>query len=307
MYNVFYDALIDTAKMIPLLLVIYTGIELIEYKFGRVIREKVKNAGKAGPLLGAGFGVVPQCGFSVISTALYSQRLVSIGTLLAVYISTSDEAIPIILAQPDRVGIIIPLLAIKLIIAIVAGYSIDLIFRKTKGPLMESEVCATSPEGYPDMPKEHRLEEEPQLIFEEGCCGHHLDKPNYGEMLLHPVIHTLKVFIFIFVVTLALNLIMFQAGTNITSIMLGPKFIQPVIVGLIGLIPNCAASVAITEVFLKGGISFGSAVAGLSSSVGLGMLVLLKENNNIRNTLKVIGLLYGISVVTGIGIQYLYK
>lgn len=307
MYDVFIDALVDTTKMIPLLLIIYSVIEFIEYKFGRAIREKVKTAGKAGPLLGAGFGVIPQCGFSVISTALYTQRLISIGTLLAVYISTSDEAVPIILAQPDKAGIIIPLLTVKLIIAVAAGYSIDLIFRKSTGPLVESEVCAASTEHCADMPNEQHSDGEHQNVLEEGCCGHSLDKPNYGEMLLHPIVHTIKVFIFIFAVSLALNLLMFRIGTNITSIMFGHTIFQPVLVGLIGLIPNCAASVAITEVFLQGGISFGSAVAGLSTSAGLGMLVLLKENRSIMDTLKVIGLLYGISVVSGIVIQYLYR
>ena len=307
MYKVFIDVLLDTTKMIPLLLLIYVGIEFIEFKFGRAIREKVKSAGKAGPLLGAGFGVVPQCGFSVISTALYTQRLISIGTLLAVYISTSDEAVPVILAQPHKAGIILPLLAVKIVVAVAAGYSIDLFFRRSAGPVTETEVCAASAEHSTGMPHEHHLDEEQLLVLEEGCCGHHLDKPNYREMLVHPIVHTLKVFIFIFVASLTLNFIMLRAGANITTILLGQTIFQPVIVGLIGLIPNCAASVAITEIFLKGGISFGSAIAGLSASAGLGMLVLLKENRNIKDTLKVIGLLYGISVVSGIVIQYLYK
>lgn len=303
MYKVFTDALLDTAKMVPLLLVIYTGIEFIEYRFGRTIKEKVKTAGKAGPLLGAGFGIVPQCGFSVISTALYTQRLISMGTLLAVYISTSDEAVPVILAQPHQAGMILPLLAVKLVIAIAAGYAVDLIFRKSAGPA-EAEVCATSAEEMTLVP--HADDAHPDNA-EEGCCGHHcvMAKPNYREMLLHPVIHTLKVFVFIFVVSLALGLAMFWMGSGISRMLLKDTVFQPVIVGLFGLIPNCAASVAITEVFLKGGISFGSAVAGLSSSAGLGMLVLLQENRNVRDTLKIIGLLYGISVTAGIIVQYL--
>lgn len=305
MYEVLTDAFIDTAKMIPLLLVIYTGIEFVEYRFGRTIREKVKTAGKAGPLLGAGFGAVPQCGFSVISTALYTQRLISMGTLLAVYISTSDEAVPIILAHPNRAGIIIPLLAVKLVIAVAAGYAVDLMLRSSTGPA-EVEVCATSAE---EMTLESPAEDEHPSSSEEGCCGHHcaMDKPDYLELLLHPVIHTLKVFVFIFIVSLILNLVMFRVGSGISKILLNQSVFQPVIVGLIGLIPNCAASVAITEVFLKGGISFGSAVAGLSASAGLGMLVLLKENQNVRDTLKIIGLLYVISAAAGIVVQYIYK
>ena len=131
MLDAFLDALSDSAQTIPLLLVIYIGIELIEYKYGNKIRESIQKAGAAGPAIGALGGSFPQCGFSVVATALYTQRLATIGTLLAVYLSTSDEAIPVILAQPEKAGIIIPLILTKIIIALVAGYTIDFIFRKS--------------------------------------------------------------------------------------------------------------------------------------------------------------------------------
>lgn len=328
MYEVFLEALVDTAKMIPLLLIIYVGIEYIEYKFGSKIRDKVKHAGKAGPALGAAFGSVPQCGFSVISTALYTKRLVSMGTLLAVYLSTSDEALPVILAQPHKVGVIFPLLAAKIIIAIVAGYTIDFIFHRAGRTVTESEICvaadshcddSASGHGHHDTEKNHSHDssgdchddshEELMPLIDEGCCGHNcaMEKPNYREMVRHPIIHTLKVFVFIFGVTLALNLVIFFIGEDrMAGFLLGHTVLQPIIVSLVGLIPNCAASVAITQVFLQGAISFGSAVAGLSASAGLGLLVLLKENKDRRDTLTVVGLLYGISVLAGIVIQYLY-
>ena len=131
MYALILDALIDSLKTIPLLLIVYIVIELVEYKLGNKIRENVQKAGAAGPALGAVAGILPQCGFSVVTTALYTQRLVTIGTLIAVYLSTSDEALPIILAQPDKAKIIIPLLLSKIAIALVAGYLIDFFYRKT--------------------------------------------------------------------------------------------------------------------------------------------------------------------------------
>lgn len=306
MYDVFFDALLDTVKLIPQLLIVYVGIELIKYKFSEVIRDKIKTAGKAGPLIGAGFGIVPH-GFSAFFTALYTQRLISIGTLLAVYISTSDEAVPVILAHPNKMELIFPLLAVKLIIAIAAGYSIDLIFRKSKEPAAENEVCAATTEDCGEVSGEADSHGRHRLILEEGCCGHTLAKPNSWQLLVHPIVHTGKVAAFIFAVSLVLNLLMFRVGTSISNIMMGHTIFQPVIAGLVGLIPNCAASVAITEVFLKGGISFGAVVAGLSSSTGMGMLVLFKENRSLSDTFKIIGLLYGISVVSGIVIQYLLK
>ena len=128
MQGIFLEVLMDSIKMVPLLLVVYIGIELIEYKFGNKIREKIQKVGKAGPMIGATVGSVPQCGFSVTATALYTQRLITIGTLLAVYLATSDEAIPIILAQPDKAKILLPLILTKIFIALLAGYLIDFLF-----------------------------------------------------------------------------------------------------------------------------------------------------------------------------------
>lgn len=299
MFDVFKEALIDTAKMIPLLLLIYIGIEFIEYKFGSKIREKVKDAGKAGPVLGAAFGSIPQCGFSVISTALYTQRLITMGTLLAVYISTSDEAIPIILSQPQKTGVIIPLITVKVILALLTGYTIDYIFHRTGSSVTESEIAATDGTSG---------EERPVQIKGEGCCGHDLaiEKPDYRVMIIHPVIHTFKVAVFIFATSVIISLVFKTGGEALGSLFGRHSAIQPIVTALVGLIPNCAASVAITQVFLKGGISFGSAVAGLSASAGLGMLVLFKENRNLKDTLRIIGILYGISVTAGLAIQYFY-
>jgi hypothetical protein len=302
MFEILMDTLIDTAKMIPLLLIVYVGIELLEYKFGETIREKVQRAGNSGPAVGALAGSLPQCGFSVIATALYTQRLVTIGTLLAVYLSTSDEAIPIILSQPGKAKIIIPLILTKIAIAFSVGYVIDFVLRKSnKKTLTHIEAFAAGTDNV------HHHHE--KTLDEKACCGHHVSsskKFNPKELFIHPLIHTAKVFVFIFAISFLINFVIFKIGEeSFTGLFLGHSFFQPILASLIGLIPNCSASVAITELYLKGAISYGSVIAGLSASAGLGLLVLFRENKNNKDTFRVLGLLVGISAVIGIIIQSL--
>ena len=289
MSELFLDALIDSAKMIPFLLVIYFLVEWFERKFGNTIENRLEKTTKAGPVLGALFGCVPQCGFSVVAASLYSRRIITTGTLLAVFLSTSDEAIPVLLSQPDQIEAVIKLLFIKVIIGITAGVLIDLLLRRRKqrAPLPVSDA---------------------PVVCETGCCKHHLSGPiSRWQMLKHPLIHTAKIFLFIFVVTLGLNGLMAWVGEeNLGNILMRHSLFQPFLAALVGLIPNCAASVAIAGLFLKGGLSFGSTLAGLCCSGGLGLLVLFKENHNRKDTLQIIVLLVGISTVAGLLIQLFY-
>ncbi|NOU35842.1 MAG: arsenic efflux protein [Kiritimatiellaceae bacterium] len=289
MKEIFLTALIDSAGMIPFLLFIYFVVEWFERKFGGSIEHRLKKSAKAGPALGALFGCVPQCGFSVVAASFYSRRLITTGTLLAVILSTSDEAIPVMLAQPGRCGIVITLLITKLIIGITAGFLIDFFMRRRKSVEAASAIQAN---------EHHEL----------GCCNHQLSgKPNPWQLLKHPLIHTAKIFLFIFAVTLGINgLIALVGEENLGRVLLRHSLFQPFLAALVGLIPNCAASVAIAEMFLKGGISFGSAVAGLCCSGGLGLLVLVRENRDFKDTLRVIALLVFISTVAGLAIQLLF-
>ncbi len=299
MYKIFADAIIDTAKMIPLLLVIYIMIESVEVKFSRSIRSKIQKAGKAGPVIGAVLGSVPQCGFSVISTALYTKRLISLGTLLSVYLATSDEAIPIILAEPHKASVLLPLISAKVIIGLVAGFGVDLFLGLRAKSGAAREICAGDTNWIDGV----------DYSKTEGCCGHECasEKPKLKEMVWHPIIHTIKVFAFIFIITVIINLVIYQVGQEqLQTAMNAHKMLQPIIAGLVGLIPNCAASVAITQLFLKGGLSFGATIAGLSSSAGLGILVLFKENKNVLDSVKVVGLLYLISVLAGMAVVYVF-
>jgi hypothetical protein len=298
------DALTDSAKMIPFLLIIYVGIELIEYKYANKIRETVQKAGKAGPAMGALAGSFPQCGVSVVASALYTQRLATIGTLLAVYLSTSDEAIPVILSQPDKAKIIVPLILTKIIIALIGGYAVDLAFRKSnKGTLAHIKAYT---EGSDDIYHHHET-----ILEEKACCAHSASpsskKFNPKEIFLHPIIHTAKVFVFILSVSFAINFAISQMGEEaFGNIFLGYSFFQPFLAALVGLIPNCAASVAIAELHLKGAITYGSMIAGLCASSGLGLLVLFREEKNKKDVLRVLLLLFGISVLAGLVIQYLF-
>ena len=289
MKDLFIDAVFDSAAMIPFLLLIYCLVEWFERRFGSDIRHRLQKTAKTGPALGAAFGCVPQCGFSVVAGALYARRLITKGTLLAVLLATSDEAIPVILAQPEKGDIVIALLITKLVIGLAGGYAVDLLLGSYKGQSRQQEPFHSE-------------------IHESGCCRHDLSgQTGRWQWLTHPIIHTAKVFIFIMAVTLGINiLISFVGEENLGHLLLRQSLFQPFLTALVGLIPNCAASVAIAEVFLKGGLSYGSAIAGLCTSGGLGILVLLKENSDTMDTIHVLFLLVAISTAVGISIQLMY-
>lgn len=284
--EIFWDALKDTLLMVPWLLGIYILLEVLGHRYESVIAEKVSHRMRAAPLLGAIFGCVPQCGFSIIASTLYTRRCISLGTLLAVFLSTSDEAIPVILAQTDKAHLVFGILGAKVVIAILAGYTIDLFLKRPvhqeNHPPHDSLTCVD----------EHR---------HCSCHAHHHREPWWKTYLLFPLKHTVLVSAFLFTISFAIGFLISRVGEeNLGKLFLGNTLLQPFLTTLIGLIPNCAASVAITEVYLKGGISFGSAIAGLCSSAGFGMLVLIKEHKNRKETLLIIGLLAGISLLAGL-------
>ncbi len=305
MYDIFIDALIDSAKTIPFLLVVYIGIELIESAFAKKLIEKIEKAGSAGPALGAIAGILPQCGFSVFATALYGQRLVTIGTLMAVYLSTSDEAIPVILSHPDRVGIIVPFIATKVVVALVFGYLLDGVYRKNRDRTFAHAEAYTR--GHDDPLHVHC-----DVMQENACCGHHVTASEKGfdakKIFWHPFNHAVKIFLFIFVVTFAINLAFFEFGDAVLAkFFLSNGFFQPFLAALLGLIPNCAVSVGITELYLRGILTYGSAIAGLCASGGLGILILFKEEKNKLEAVRIVSLLFGTSVIAGLFVQYVLR
>jgi hypothetical protein len=280
------EALIDTLKLLPLLAVIYFLVSFLEYRYGDRMGSLLGHLGIFNPVIGALFGCIPQCGFSIAASALYVKRLISVGTLLAVFISTSDEAVPVLLSMPHKANMVGLLIAVKVVIAIIAGIGIDLLLRRL--PVDAGKHSEDKTESHP------------------GCCAHDLDKKHskLKSLVLHPLRHTIKIFIYLFALSAVLNLIIETIGEKgIAQMLLGGTVFQPLLASLIGLIPNCFASVLLAKLFADGAISFGSLIAGLCAAGGLGLLVLVKENKSFKDTFFIIGLLIAISVISGIIIQ----
>ena len=275
------DAICDSVHLLPFLFIVFLIIELLEYFYADKINSLLKKTGKSGVLVGSLASIIPQCGFSVIASSLYSRRIITRGCLIAVYLATSDETIPILLATPEKAYLIIPIVAVKLIIGIAIGYLIDFI----------------SPTKIVD-----NQDFTPDIAEEEGCCKHDIEHGHKREILIHPIVHTANVFGFILVITLILNYCL--ESVTITNLIEGGKYVQPIIAAFVGLIPNCAISIGITMMLIKGTISFGAAISGLLANAGLGLLVLLK-NNDFKDTIKVIAVLLTVSIFAGLLIEVL--
>ena len=279
MLDVLLDAFIDSIKMLPFLFGAYLLIEFLEHKASGKLANSLQKLGPFGPIGGAAIGCIPQCGFSVAASNLYAGRLITIGTLMAVYISTSDEAIPIMIAHPDQIGMIWKLLLIKVILATAAGILIDIVIKIVN--------------------KKNTKVEEPFVELCSHCgCDH--------SITLSALKHTLNIFIFILIVNLFLNGAIQVVGEHtFTNFLQSIKIFQPAIAGLVGLIPNCAASVILTQLYVEGGLTFGSLIAGLSTGAGLGVVVLFRANKNLKQNLLILVGLYIIGTAAGMIIDVL--
>ncbi len=298
LYLSFIDAIKDCLEIIPFLILIFYLIEAAEYFYSDKILESKflkSKASKFGPLFGALLASIPQCGLSVIASTLYCKRFITKGTLIAVYLATSDEAVPVLIANPEGFRIVLPLILIKIMVGLIGGYLIDFI--------MPAKA-----------PSDNVLEAKGEIILEKGCHSHHITKNgkenSKTELFLHPLIHTFSVTFFVFLLTFLINVLVSAAaldkGINASSWWINSgllKFIEPVLAAFFGIIPNCAISVGITILYLKGAISFASCVSGLCAGAGLGILVLFKKNKDIKDTLSVIGLLLLISILAGLIVQ----
>ena len=266
--EVLKDTLIDGLKLLPFLFVAFLIIELIEHKLNS--KKIVSKAGKFGPFIGSILGAAPQCGFSVLGTNLYSTRIITIGTLISIYLSTSDEMIPIMLSQDMEIGIILKIIGIKVIVGMIFGFVIDLILRKKEE--VNIKACCE----------------------EENC---HCEK----GLLISTLHHTLSIFLFILLASLIINTILFFLGEEfLQKVFLKDSIFGPFISSLVGLIPNCASSVVITELYLSSAISFGSLISGLLTGSGVGILVLFRTNKNIKENIFILLSIYSIGVLVGI-------
>ena len=282
------DAILDSFHILPLLFIVFFIIELIEFFYSEKINSFMKKSEKSAPLIGSLAAIIPQCGFSVIASTLYIRRFITKGTLIGIYLATSDEAIPILLANPTHTHLVVPVVGLKLFIGILAGYLIDFILKDKKYiPIVEE------------------ADSDDDLHADEGCCHHSVSHRRKRELIYHPLKHTFNIFIFILLITVILNFVLaVYAEHSVLHLLLGKvKVLEPVITAFVGLIPNCAVSIALTMLLIKGSISFGAVMSGLLSNAGLGILVLCRHNENYKDTLKIISILLCISIVSGMIIQ----
>lgn len=281
-FDIILDALVDTAKLVPFLFVTYLLMEWLEHHTSKKTKAVIKNSGRFGPLLGGLLGAIPQCGFSAAASNLYAGRIITMGTLVAIYLSTSDEMLPIMISEKVPVSVILSILGLKIVIGMAAGFIIDAVASIVAGRSRQID----------------KIEAGISHVCEHDHC--HCEKSIVKSALKH----TLVITVFVLIVSLALNAVLAAVGEEtLASFILDRPFMGPVVTSLVGLIPNCAASVVITQLYLQGVLSFGSMMAGLLTGSGVGILVLCRVNDQWRDNAKIIALVYGIGVLCGIAIN----
>lgn len=269
MLDVLIDTLLDIVKLLPFLLVSFLILELLEHKLNSKSKNIISTSGKFGPFIGSLLGALPQCGFSVIATNFYVTRIITLGTLISIYLSTSDEMLPILLANNVSIIEIVKIIGIKIIIGIFVGFIIDIIVRKKDNNITH-------------------------LCEEEHCdCEH--------SLLKSVIIHTLKTLLFIGIITLILNIVFSLVEEEIVKKVFQSNYIIGCIISpLFGLIPNCASSIVLTELYLNGVLTLGTTIGGLLTGSGVAILVLFKNNKNLKENIQIIGIIYTIGVISGI-------
>ena len=278
MISIIEDAILDSLKLLPFLFLTYLLMETLEHRTGTQARNKIKTAGKVGPLWGSLLGVVPQCGFSAAASSLYAGRVITVGTLIAVYLSTSDEMLPILLSEAVPPMTIVKILGLKVVIACISGFVVEAVYVR----------CMHKKEKDMDI---HVVCEEEHWHCEDG-------------IFVSAIKHTLKILFYIFVLTLLINLLIGIVGEDtLSGLFSSIPVVGELIAAAIGLIPNCASSVVITELYLSGIISAGAMMAGLLVNAGVGLLVLFRLNRDTRQNIGIIGVLYALGVFWGVVIE----
>ena len=278
MTEIIIDSVIDSIKLLPFLFLTYLFMEWLEHKTGSAARNTIRTAGKLGPVWGGLLGVIPQCGFSAAASSLFTGRVITVGTLIAVYLSTSDEMFPIMISNAVPAATIIKILVCKAAIGIISGLVVEYVYthvlKKQEKEMDIHEICE-----------------------EERCnCEHGL--------LSSALTHTLHVFVYIFLISLALNIIIGLVGEEtLAGLFTGTPIVGELIAALVGLIPNCASSVVITQLYLEHIIGAGAIMAGLLVNAGVGLLILFRLNHDRKQNFRIIGLLYGLGVFWGIIIE----
>ncbi len=274
--EILHHSLLDTARLIPFLFLTYLFMEYLEHRSGDAAARCLGRAGRVGPLIGGALGIVPQCGFSAAASGLYSGRIITAGTLLAVFLSTSDEMLPILIAGRVPIPFILKILGAKLLVGMAAGFSVDAVFRLVRRGKREQEPC---------------IEE---LCEREHCrCGEHF--------ALSALRHTLQITLFVFLFTLVMEIAVHAVGeARIASFVLDRPVLGNLLAAVVGLIPNCASSVVLTELYLSEVISVGALLSGLLVNAGIGTVILFRNNRPLSDSLRILAILFCIGASVGI-------
>lgn len=276
MKDIILDTLLDSVKLLPFLFVAFLIMEYIEHKFSNKGKEKISKAGKYGPVLGSILGAFPQCGFSVMATNLYATRIISVGTLISIYLSTSDEMLPILISEKASIPVIIKFLVIKILIGMLSGILIDFVLRKKENKKMNK---------IKDFCDEHKCN-----------CSHGIIKS--------AIKHTINIMLFLLIITFILNLGFYYLGYDkISKLFLKGNLFSSFVSSFIGLIPNCASSVILTKLYLENVISFSSCLSGLLTSSGVALLLLFRVNESKKENFKILLTVYLIGALSGFIIE----
>ncbi len=277
-WHVIWHGITDTAILLPFLFLAYLLMEFIENRTSEKMERTMKRVGSAGPIIGSALGLFPQCGFSASIANLYATGLVSAGTVIAVFLSTSDEALVLMLSNPQSIGAVWKLLLSKFIIALIAGFAVDAVLKAIGFKKKEIDLCENC-----------------------GC-------DEEGGIFRSALYHTVRIALFIFLINIIFGAVFEAVGQQRVSDFLsdiGSRWYMPFITALVGFIPNCASSVILTQLYIEGALSFGAAIAGLCSGAGIGVAVLIKTNRSKKENLMMIAILYIVAVISGVSLQLL--
>lgn len=296
--DVVIDALKDTAELIPFLFATYAVISLLDLFASDKTTAAIQRAGHAGPLIGGVLGIVPQCGFSAMGASLYADRIVSLGTFVAVILSTSDEMLPLLLAEHVEVGLFARILVTKAVLGVILGFATDLVLRVVLGRTSLAGV------DEPDAGEEQDEDAE----FDPGAyscdcgCGEPLTRGQTAWwVVVNSAYRTFQVVVFIFVVSVLLNALIALVGEDaLASFLSGNAVVATLVSGLVGLVPNCAASVVLTQLYIDGVLGFAPMIAGTLVAGGAGYLVLFRMNGNMRENAAIVGIVYVLGVCVGL-------
>lgn len=296
--DVVIDALKDTAELIPFLFATYVVISLLDLFASDKTTAAIQRAGHAGPLIGGVLGVVPQCGFSAMGASLYADRIVSLGTFVAVILSTSDEMLPLLLAEHVEVGLLARILVTKAVLGVILGFAIDFVLRVVLGRTSLADVD----ESDAGEEQDEEAEFDPSAYSCDCGCGEPLTRGQTAWwVVVNSAYRTFQVVVFIFVVSVLLNALIALVGEDaLASFLSGNAVVATLVSGLVGLVPNCAASVVLTQLYIDGVLGFAPMIAGTLVAGGAGYLVLFRMNGNMRENAAIVGIVYALGVCAGL-------